>query len=158
MNLYLIRHGDAQNISDSGRDYDRKLTRTGIEQMKLAAAGWQSLIDQFDVIVSSPYLRAVETAKIIADIFDYKKEIIIDNSLISGSGTAEILVLANSLNVVNIAMVGHQPDLSNHTSNLISSSNASIAFEKGTIAKISFSNNAIASKGVLKFLIPAECF
>ena len=158
MNLYLIRHGDAQNISESGRDFDRKLTHSGIEQMKLAAAGWQSLIDQFDIIISSPLTRAVETSKIIADVFNYKKEIITDNNLISGGNTADIIVLVNSINLFNVAMVGHQPDLSIHAAKLISTANASIAFEKGTIAKISFTNSAIASKGMLKFLIPAECF
>ncbi len=158
MNLYLIRHGDAEPVSESGKDYDRKLTHSGIEQMKLAAQGWQSLIDQFDVIVSSPLVRAVQTSKIIADVFNYKKEIITDNNLISGGNTPDIIVLVNSLNAINVALVGHQPDLSHHVSKLISNSNASIAFEKGTIAKIGFTNSVITSKGVLKFLIPAESF
>lgn len=158
MNLYLIRHGDAEPISESGKDFDRRLSHSGKEQMKLAAEGWQSLIDQFDVIVSSPLTRAIETSKIIADVFNYKKEIILDNNLISGSNTSDIIVLANSLNMINVAMIGHQPDLSQHVSKLISNTNTSIAFEKGTIAKIAFSNSVIASKGVLKFLIPAECF
>ncbi|QQS37705.1 MAG: phosphohistidine phosphatase SixA [Ignavibacteriales bacterium] len=158
MNLYLIRHGDAEAISESGKDFDRKLTHAGIEQMKLAAQGWQSLIDQFDVIVASPLVRAVETARIISDVFNYKKDIMLDNNLISGGSTSEVVILANSLNLINVAMIGHQPDLSQHTSRLISNANASIAFEKGTIAKISFPNSVIAGKGVLKFLIPAESF
>lgn len=158
MNLYLIRHGDAENNSETGRDFDRKLTRTGIGQMKLAAEGWQNLIDQFDIIVSSPAIRAVETSRIIADVFNYKKEILLDNNLMSGGSTSGIVELVNSFNEVNIGIVGHQPDLSNHTTRLISAANVSIAFEKGTIAKISFSNSVVVHKGLLRFLIPAECF
>jgi phosphohistidine phosphatase SixA len=64
----------------------------------------------------------------------------------------------NSFPSGEIAIVGHQPDLSNHLSRLISGSGASIEFKKGAIAKISFSNKVREGKGVLEFLIPPGIF
>ena len=60
--IYLVRHGVAEDDSDSGRDFDRHLTPEGQEKMARAAVGLRTLGVEVDVLVSSPLVRAIETA------------------------------------------------------------------------------------------------
>jgi len=158
MNIYLIRHSDSEKSSSSKKDFDRELTEEGKEKIKTAAEGWKHLVKSFDIIVSSPLMRAVQTAKIVAEVFEYKKDIIIDKRISGGRKTDDLIELANSLSGEEIAFVGHEPDFSNHVSNLISSSGAFVDFKKGAIAKMSFQNRVRYSKGILEFLIPPKTF
>ena len=158
MNIYLIRHSDSEGISKGLKDSERKLTPDGEYKIRNASLFWKNLIPEFDYIFSSPYLRALQTAKIIASVYNYKKEILIEKRLGCGSETESLMEILNSFQSGDIAIVGHQPDLSNHLSRLISAEGISIEFKKGTIAKISFSNKVKEGKGVLEFLIPPGFF
>jgi phosphohistidine phosphatase len=158
MNIYLIRHGDAEGISKGIKDSERKLTPDGEIKIRNASLFWKNIIPAFDYIISSPYLRALQTARIIASTFDHKKEIFIDKRLGCGSDTEGLIEILNSFQSGEIAIIGHQPDLSNHVSRLISSSGAFVEFKKGAIAKISFNNKVREGKGVLELLIPAGIF
>ncbi len=156
MNLYLARHAEAENTQPGKKDADRKLTKEGIESTKGAADRWIYFINKLDFICASPYTRAVETAEIIARSFEYEKEIIKDEVLASGSFTKDLIELVNSLGGNDIMVVGHQPDLSEHVSTLISSNGALIDFKKAAIAKISFNGKVNPGKGYLEYLIPAN--
>jgi phosphohistidine phosphatase len=158
MNIYLIRHGDSEGISKGVKDAERKLTPDGEIKLKNATLFWKNIIPEFDYIISSPYLRALQTARIIASAYDHKKEIFIDKRLGCGSETADLIEILNSFQSGEIAIIGHQPDLSNHVSRLVSNSGAFVEFKKGAIAKISFNNKVREGKGVLEFLIPSGVF
>jgi phosphohistidine phosphatase len=158
MNIYLIRHGDSEGISKGMKDPERKLTPDGELKIRNASLFWKNIIPEIDHIISSPYLRALQTAKIIASVYNHSIEIHIDKRLGCGSETESLIEILNSFSSGEIAIVGHQPDLSNHLSRLISGSGASIEFKKGAIAKISFSNKVREGKGVLEFLIPPSIF
>jgi phosphohistidine phosphatase len=158
MNIYLIRHGDSEGVSKGLKDSERKLTPDGELKIKNASLFWKNIITEFDYIISSPYLRALQTAKIIASVYNHKKEILIEKRLGCGCETESLMEILNSFTLGDIAIVGHQPDLSNHLSRLISGSGASIDFKKGAIAKISFSNKVKEGKGVLEFLVPPGFF
>jgi phosphohistidine phosphatase len=158
MNIYLIRHGDSEGITKGMRDTERKLTPEGEIKIRNACLFWKNIIPGFDYILSSPYLRALQTAQIIASAYDHKKEIIIDKRLGCGSETEGLVELLNSFQSGEIAIIGHQPDLSNHVSRLISGSGAFLEFKKGAIAKISFNSKVREGKGLLEFLVPAGIF
>ncbi|MFO7447400.1 MAG: phosphohistidine phosphatase SixA [Ignavibacteriaceae bacterium] len=154
MNIYFIRHGDAERPSSSTNDFDRKLTKEGKNSLKIAAVKWKDIIHSFDYIVTSPLVRAVQTAKIIAEVFDYEDEIIKDDKLAGGGKTEDIIEIANALDGENIAFIGHQPDFSHYVSDLISINGAHIEFKKAAIAKIYFHNRMELTKGMLELLIP----
>jgi len=158
MNLYLVRHSDSEKTSPGKRDRDRRLTKEGKEKISAAAYRWKYLLGTPDFICTSPYIRAIETAELIAKAFDFDKEIIKDSGLSSGSLTKDLITLVNSLDGEEILIVGHQPDLSEHVSGLISSGGAFVDFKKAAIAKISFNGKVKLSKGYLEFLIPADAF
>ncbi len=158
MNLYLVRHADAENTQPGKKDEDRRLTKEGKERIKGAADSWIYFITRLDFICTSPYTRAVETAEIVAKSFEYDKEIIRDGVLSSGSYIKDIIELVNSLGGNDIMVVGHQPDLSEYVSALISSNGALVDFKKAAIAKVSFNGKANLAKGYLEYLIPANTF
>jgi phosphohistidine phosphatase len=158
MNIYLIRHGDAEKISIGKKDSDRELTSTGRVKLKSAVINWKNLIKDLDFIITSPLTRAAQTANIIAEVYGAGDKIMIDKKLSPGSRTESIIEIANSLNGLEIAFVGHQPDLSEILSDLISPKAAYIDFKKGAIAKVSFGNKAGMARGTLEFLIPVSVF
>ncbi len=158
MNLYLVRHADAEKTQPGKKDEDRKLTKEGKERIRGVANQWFYFIKKLDLICSSPFIRAVETAEIIAECFEYKGEIIKDKILAAGSYTKDMIELVNSLQADDILVVGHQPDLSEHVSNLISSNGALVDFQRAALAMISFNGKANLSKGYLEYLIPTTAF
>ena len=158
MNIYLIRHGDAEKASVNKKDSERKLTPDGEQKTKISAEGWRLLIPQFSHIISSPLLRALQTAEILANVFDFPGKVITDKSLAPGNKTEALIDLANEMMGSEMAFIGHEPDFSEHVSHLISNSGAFIEFKKGMIAKISFGGKAKLSRGILEFLIPTKAY
>ena len=158
MNLYLIRHGDAEKSSLSKTDFDRELTPKGRELTKKSSEALKKIIKSLDVIASSPLTRAVQTAEIVADVFDYSKKIIVDKKITAGSRPEELVDFIRSINVENIAVVGHEPDMSDYVSALTSSSGMSLEFKKSAVAKINFEGKIRLGSGTLEFLIPPKVF
>src|SRR5918995_3719570 len=70
MNLYLLRHGIAAAKDDPAfeSDSDRPLTKKGIKKFRKAARGIDRLGIPFDTILSSPLVRARQTADIVAAV------------------------------------------------------------------------------------------
>lgn len=66
MRLYFLRHGIAEDPRPGMKDSERHLTPEGIDEMRRVALGIQKLQLPIDLLLSSPYYRAQETAKIVA--------------------------------------------------------------------------------------------
>jgi phosphohistidine phosphatase SixA len=115
MNLYIIRHGIAVEEGTAGyeSDSERPLTDKGRKKMRQIAKGLRNLGVEFDLILSSPYVRARETAEILAEVFKMKKNITFTESLIP-LAHPELLVgeINQTYSVDSIAVVGHEPHLS----------------------------------------------
>src|SRR5688572_24749324 len=90
MEVYLLRHGIAEDGSPTGRDADRPLTDEGRRKLrdvlKLAAAGGV----RPDLLVSSPYLRAKQTAEIAQEILSYKHDVTFTEALVPDSDPAAV--------------------------------------------------------------------
>lgn len=158
INLYLIRHSTAEKISVLKKDIDRRLSPDGIVLIQTAVKFWKSVIPAFDLIITSPLVRAVQTANLIAESINYTGEIITDNNLGPGSKTTDLIEILNSSGKENIACIGHQPDLSLHVSNFISSNGCVLHFPPAAICKIRFNAAANFAKGELIYLIPPDVF
>jgi phosphohistidine phosphatase len=154
MNIYLIRHGKAENKSEIKPDEERELTEEGILEVEKAANLWKQHINKFDIILSSPLKRAIQTAEIIKNVFNVNAEILKETSLLNGGLTDDLLNVVTEFETEEIAMIGHQPDLANHISRIASLSEINIKLPPATIAKISFKDNPIIGEGILEFLIP----
>ncbi len=154
MNLYLIRHSISENSSFNKKDFDRELTEEGIFVIKNSANEWKKFIGKFDVILTSPLLRAVQTAELISPLLQYQKNIIKENNLGTGSKTSDLIESVSIFDNQDIAVVGHQPDLSNHINNLCGKGYLNLYFPPASLAKIEFAGKVNYGTGKLIFLLP----
>lgn len=158
MNLYLIRHSIAEKANPPKKDFERELTDEGKELMNRAVNGWRKIIPSFDLVLYSPYLRAEQTAKIIGEVYNIFDKLSKENNLAAGCSTGMLIDTLSLYDFENIAVVGHQPDLSHHIANLCSKNSMNISFPAAAISKINFSGAVKFSSGKLEFLIPAEAY
>jgi phosphohistidine phosphatase len=154
MNLYLIRHSIAENISLDKKDFDRELTSEGKSVIAKTSQAWKNYIDQLDIVLSSPLTRAVQTAEIISSNLQTNQNLIKDNNLGTGSRTSDLIELLNSLKYENVAVVGHQPDLSIHLNNFCGTGSFNLVFPPAALAKIEFDNSIKYGRGKLVYFIP----
>lgn len=115
MELYIVRHGIAIDREDpkSPPDPDRFLTEEGIEKTKQVAKGIAGLKIKADLLISSPYVRAMQTAEIFANAFDYAKAKIRRSDLLL-PGTEPGLFykeLAKEKHAGTVFCFGHAPQL-----------------------------------------------
>ena len=154
MNIYLIRHATAEPTTHLKKDSVRELTDEGIKLLQESCAIWKNYVNGFDFILSSPLKRALQTAELVAENFNYKNDIIKDSALLPGGNTSSIIQLADSIEGEDVAFFGHQPDMTHHISRLVGVSDLRIKFSPASIAKISFDGKAKKDKGTLIFLLP----
>jgi phosphohistidine phosphatase len=141
MNLFLLRHGTAVQSDTAGysKDADRPLTAKGEHKLRRAAKTMKALDLSFDLILSSPYLRARQTAAIVAEAFDAKDRLELSTSLAPGNATRRIIECLHRLPTPdNVLLVGHEPGLSQLISLLLAgNSNVSVLMKKGGLCKLS---------------------
>jgi len=154
MNLYLIRHSIAESISSNKKDFDRELTEEGKFIISKASEAWKNYLGQIDVVLTSPLTRAMQTAQILSSNVQTIPNIIKNNNLATGSKTTDLIDLLNSLDYKNVAVVGHQPDLSHHINNFCGTGSFNLAFPPASLAKIEFDISIKYGKGKLIYFIP----
>ena len=154
MNLYLIRHSIAENISIHKKDFDRELSEEGKIIITKASEAWKNYLGPLDVVLTSPLTRAMQTAEILSSNLQVTPNIVKDNNLGTGSRTSDLIDLLNSLKYKNVAVVGHQPDLSHHINNFCGTGSFNIAFPPASLAKIEFEDSIKYGKGKLIYFIP----
>lgn len=141
MNLYVIRHAIAvdEATSDYESDSERPLTDKGRKKMRQIAKSLRHLGVSFDLILSSPYVRASETAEIVADVFKMKNKIVFSDNLIPMGNPELVIGEINEKHQVNsLAIVGHEPHLSTLVGLLTAeSSKIEITLKKGGVCYLS---------------------
>ena len=139
MDLYILRHGIAEEVNETGLDRDRVLTEEGIEKTRAAGKALRKLNLQFDAIFTSPFARARQTAEIVAEELGATDLLHCVDGLSADSSTGEAL---KSLQKVirkhtSVLVVGHEPILSEMISFLLSGSpTLSITMKKGGFCKL----------------------
>lgn len=133
MELYLVRHAEAEQRPPDGRDEARALTRRGRRDFARVARGLARLEVEFDQLLHSPLLRAMETADLLADR-------VVGETRVAGElardPSTELLALCTGLRV---ALVGHEPWMSELCAWLVVGARErapSFAFKKGAVAKL----------------------
>jgi phosphohistidine phosphatase len=110
--VYIVRHGIAEDRSSSGRDADRALTREGKKKMKHAARGFAALGAKPKLILTSPLVRARETADILLAALPGAKLSVVE-ALASGADPVEVAAASDYRSPQgDVVLVGHEPDLS----------------------------------------------
>jgi phosphohistidine phosphatase len=123
--LYFLRHGDAEH--ETSDDAARRLTEKGERQSQAAGRALASLGVNIDSCLSSPKLRAEQTARLACEHLDVEVEIAEELR----GGPFDPLALAAGRG--DVLLVGHEPDFSNAVSDL---TGARVKLRKGGIASV----------------------
>lgn len=114
MLLYLVRHGIAIDRSDpkSPPEAERPLTAKGVQKTRSAALGLNELGAKPEVFISSPYVRAVQTAEIFAEALGYSpNKIRMSDALKPAANPADIVKEIQRIRAKEIACFGHAPHM-----------------------------------------------
>jgi phosphohistidine phosphatase len=148
MDIYIVRHGIAEEASKGISDAKRALTSEGRKKMKEAAGGFAKLEPEVTRVFSSPLLRAWQTAEILASALQVEVEEMPE--LAPGRVPSDVLrALQQLTDLKGVMLVGHQPNCSELASHLLSSHGlVNVEFKKGAICSI-HSENLTAGGGIL---------
>lgn len=159
MNLYLMRHGIAlpQDDPSVAHDAERPLTSKGIKRMRKAAKGVRELNIPFDSVLTSPALRARQTAEIVAAALNLEAHLE-EISGLAPESTVEHLIfgLTRYQDRAHVLLVGHEPLLSNTAASLLGgrrAANVTLDFKKGSLCCIEIETLPAASPGTLRWLL-----
>ena len=141
MNLCLLRHGLAVDRSKPGykKDADRPLTPKGKQRLWRVAEAMEEMELDFDAIITSPFLRATQTADIIAEALELRKKLSITEHLTPNGNPKLLLEHINQIKPAarDVLIVGHEPYLSQLIGLLVAgNTNALIDLKKGALCKL----------------------
>jgi len=157
--VYIIRHGAAaeldKEIVEEGYRY---LTIHGRNHCKIVAQRLKDMKTRFDVIISSPIVRSVQTAEVFASVLKYEGEIKTAIELIGGNTFQRFTqMIKRYSHHKNIGLFGHAPDVNNFSTGLIKGQNIknlNINFKNASVCKINY--DAENESGRLEWFLNSE--
>lgn len=157
MKLYLIRHSNAVEIGEGDYEDDsqRPLTEQGCKKMERIASALSRLGMKPDMIVSSPYVRAHQTAQILALALKYKQEIEFNEALVP-MGEADTIIgeINEKYFVDELVLVGHEPSMSLLIGTLTASNpQMAITMKKGSVCCLEADDLRVDRTASLEWLL-----
>jgi phosphohistidine phosphatase len=140
MEIYVVRHGIAIDREDPKcpPDPERYLTEEGIEKTKRVAAAVAALGASPDLLLSSPYVRAMQTAEIFAAALDYSKQKIRRTDLLLPGAEPSLFFreLAKDKQTSTLFVFGHAPQLDDIIAAALGSKHHITSLKKAGVALI----------------------
>jgi len=159
MDLYLIRHADARPLGDGNitEDAERPLSDAGEAQARLLGTGLQRRGVRFNVLVSSPLLRARQTAEGILRQWSLPSPALQSAAEVApGVKPKKLSRFLRDLGAESIAVVGHMPSLACYAAWLLGSKKIDLDIAKAGVAKISCPEGPRKGNGKLVWLVTPE--
>jgi phosphohistidine phosphatase len=157
MEIYILRHGVAEEPQPGQPDSERSLTADGRKKLRNVLRAAASAGVAPSLILTSPYKRALQTAQLAAEILDYKGELLRTKALEPGSSPKvvwdEIRVHKDE---PRILLAGHEPLFSRLTAHLLGSPNLQVDFKKGAIACVELDRFPVEPHGVLRWMLTSK--
>ena len=152
MQLYFLRHGQAE-FGSGVSDHDRQLTPRGVERTRTAGRVLAALDLGITHIFSSPRVRALQTAEIVAEALG--KEVDIRDEVNFGFDVDGVLELTRDLpEDANVMFVGHEPSMSVVVGRI---TGGVVEMKKGGLARVDLDDRG-APRGYLVWLIAPKVF
>jgi phosphohistidine phosphatase len=138
--LFLVRHAIAED-ADPGRwpdDAHRPLTEEGEKLFRQAARGLARIAPSVDAVLASPFVRAWRTAEILAEEAGWPAPERCEALEAGRSGAGVVKELRQRQALDSVALVGHEPDLSELAARLLAGREDALAIEmkKGGVASL----------------------
>jgi phosphohistidine phosphatase len=157
MELYVFRHGIATDGAPGAADSARELTGEGRSRVAAVARMARRAGVDPSLIMTSPYVRAVQTAKIAAEEFSYSGPLLKTQSLVPFGTPAGVWeALRDHPGERSILLAGHEPLLSQLVAYLLNAPALVVEMKKATLVRIDFNSMSAAPRGTLRWLITAR--
>ncbi|MGH9773772.1 MAG: phosphohistidine phosphatase SixA [Candidatus Acidiferrales bacterium] len=137
MILYLFRHGIAVDPADPTcpADPDRPLTRKGIEKTREVAQGLRELGVRPDTMISSPFLRAAQTAEIACEALGFPRDKIRRTDALKPNGSpAELFKELSHVRGHEVMCFGHAPNMDEIIAHALGTRGAVTELKKAGVA------------------------
>jgi phosphohistidine phosphatase len=154
MEIWLLRHAAAEDRSSSGRDSDRTLTEDGHKRAREVARGLAALEPGIELVLTSPYARARQTAEPAARALKLGDRLRETAALEPDRDPEDILGEVRAEKVGAVLLVGHEPHLGALLGRLVAGRHGlTIPMKKAAVARLSWEGSGAAS---LRALLPAR--
>jgi len=154
MQIYLLRHGIADDQKPGHSDADRELTDDGRDKLRRVLKRARGADVSPTLILSSPYKRAVQTAEIAADVLGYKEKIQLTRALTPDASPRDVweeLRVHKSEN--SILLASHEPLMSSLAALLLSSPALNVDMKKAALLRIDVDRFSPDPGGLLKWML-----
>lgn len=153
--IYLVRHGLAEDQGPRWpRDEDRPLTGEGIRRLEQSVAGWRALDVVCDRVLTSPLVRARQTAEIVAAGVGCREPLVVVDALRPGGRFEAVMAALAALGGERrVALVGHEPSMGLMSARLIGASHP-LLFKKGSMCRIDVETLPPVGPGALQWHLP----
>jgi phosphohistidine phosphatase len=156
MDLLVIRHGKAEPRGPDGSDESRRLTDEGRKQLRRSVSGLRKLVPSLDALVSSPLVRAIETAEIVAETYEqrgFEQTPVLEPERDPRELAGWLVERQEKL----LAIVGHEPLLSHAATWFLSGLRTSfIELGKAGVLLLHFPDEIAAGRARLVFALTAK--
>ena len=159
MILHVLRHGIAEEQSPGGDDRSRRLTPRGRARMRAAATGMHRVGFRFELLLTSPLVRARETAAIVSGVYGKEPAPRELAALATGVPAAEVVrALRAFARHASVMIVGHEPQLGQVVSLLLSGSSEgmTVMLKKGGLVVLDVEQMAPRGAALRAMLTPRQ--
>ncbi len=158
MELIFIRHAEAASGASYAEDSLRALTSRGRQVQEQVARELQRRGFSPDVILTSPRLRAEQTAWITAQVLSGDVPLVEVRELDGGFAVEDLLArLESYLDCSCITCVGHEPDMTFWTNCLLENDEKQVSgFSKSMVVSLQFTNKPAIGKGVYNYIYTSD--
>ena len=154
MEIYLLRHGIAEDGRPGMKDSERSLTAEGREKLKRVLKRAKAAGVKPDVILSSPYRRALQTAEIAAEVLDHSHKIEQTQVLIPDAAPRELWEEIRTRHEEGaLLLASHEPLMSSALALLLGSPGLQVDMKKAALARIDCDRFGPQPQCVLKWLM-----
>jgi phosphohistidine phosphatase len=157
MEIYILRHGVAEEPQTGQPDSERPLTADGRKKLRHVLRMAASAGVAPSLILTSPYKRALQTAQLAAETLQYKSELLRTQSLEPGSSPKtvwdEIRVHKDESGIL---LAGHEPLFSRLTAYLLGSPNLLVEFKKGAMVCVEVERFPAEPHGLLRWMLTSK--
>ncbi len=157
MEIYVFRHGIAEEAKAGQHDSARRLTADGKQKLRKILVCAREAGVKPDVVLSSPYRRAVETATLARDVLRLHDEILETEALTPLEPPEKVWEeIRLHKDARQIMIVGHEPQLGSVIAYLIGARAGALDFKKGAIARVDVDSLGPRPVGSLLWLLTAK--
>ena len=156
MQVYLLRHGVAEDGKPGKAEADRALTADGRRKLEYVLRLVAESGVRPDLVISSPLKRALQTAEVAKELLGYKQRILESKALSPDSSPHEVWDEVRAHREAGaLLLVGHNPLFQQLAGFLLAVPDLRIDFKKGAVMRVDFESLSLHPRGILRWYVTA---